>query len=75
MTLGGILDAQADNLPDNTFFLWEGRAYSYRQANERVDALVRHLYAIGVRPGATVGILMDNQPDYLTSTVALNRLG
>jgi len=75
MTLGGIVDAQAENLPDNTFFLWEGRAYSYRQANERVDALVKHLFALGVRPGMTVGILMDNQPDYLTSTVALNRLG
>ena len=75
MTVGGILDAQADHLPDNTFFLWEGRAYSYRQANERVDALVKHLFAIGVRPGMTVGILMDNQPDYLTATVALNRLG
>ena len=75
MTLGGILDAQAGHLPDHTFFLWEGRAYSYRQANERVDALVAHLYAIGIRPGMTVGILMDNQPDYLTSTVALNRLG
>ena len=75
MTVGGILDAQADHLPDHTFFLWEGRAYSYRQANERVDALVKHLFAIGVRPGMTVGILMDNQPDYLTATVALNRLG
>ena len=27
------------------------KGLSYRQANERVDALVKHLFAIGVRPG------------------------
>ena len=72
MTVGGILDAQADLL--GQYLLSMGRkAYSYRQANERVDACEASIR--NVWPGMTVGILMDSQPDYLTATVALNRLG
>ena len=75
MSMAATLAAQAKAIPDRTFFLWEGRAYSYAAADRRVTQIAAALYASGVRTGQTVGLLMDNHPDCLTALVALSRLG
>ena len=66
-------DAKA--IPERTFFLWEGRAYSYAEADRRVTRIAVALYRCGVRSGQSVGLLMDNHPDCLTALAALSRLG
>lgn len=75
MSMAATLTAQARAIPDRTFFLWEGRAYSYAEADRRVSQIAAALYACGVRSGQTVGLLMDNHPDCLTALAALSRLG
>jgi putative long chain acyl-CoA synthase len=75
VSFGRELSEQARSIPDRTFFLWKGRAFTYADAERRVDAVVRGLVACGVRPGDHVGVLMDGRPSYLSMTTALNRLG
>jgi putative long chain acyl-CoA synthase len=72
---GRELHEQARAIPDRTFFLWKGRAFSYADASQRVDHVVRGLLACGVAPGDRVGVLMEGRPSYLSMTTALNRLG
>ena len=72
---GLALAEQAAKNPDNTFFLWKGRAFSYADADRRVDAIVRGLIECDVRPGQRVGVLMNPRPTYLSIVTALNRLG
>lgn len=66
---------RARELPDETFFLWRGRAFSYREADQRVDRVVRGLCDRGLGPGARVGVLMDGRPSMLSVCTALSRLG
>ena len=61
--------------PDGTFFLYEGRAFPYSQANRRVDAVVRGLLSIGVRQGEHVGIYMNSRPSALAFAAAVSRVG
>lgn len=75
MSIGATLTQQAQSIPDKTFFLWEGRAYSYADADRRVSAIAGALYACGIRSGQTVGLLMDNHPDCLTALAACSRIG
>lgn len=75
LSLGLALSEQATSNPDGTFFLWEGRAFSYADADRRVDNVVRGLIRCGVRRGETVGVLMGPRPSYLSVTAALSRLG
>lgn len=75
MSIGATLAQQAQTIPDRTFLLWEGRAYSYADADRRVSAMAGALYACGIRSGHTVGLLMDNHPDCLTALVACSRIG
>ena len=75
VSLGLALSEQAASNPDGTFFLWEGRAFSYAQANRRVDNVVRGLIHCGIRRGEPVAVLMGPRPSYLSVTAALSRLG
>lgn len=73
--IGLVLAEQAARAPNDTFFLFEGRAYSYAQADRRVDAVARGLVSLGVRQGEPVGILMATRPSALAAAAALSRLG
>lgn len=75
VSLGLTLSEQATQNPEGTFFLWEGRAFSYAQADQRVDNIVRGLVRCGVRRGERVAVLMGPRPTYLSVTAALSRLG
>jgi putative long chain acyl-CoA synthase len=75
VSLGLALSEQAASRPDGTFFLWEGRAFSYAEADRRVDNVVRGLIRCGVRRGEPVAVLMGPRPSYLSVTAALSRLG
>ncbi len=75
ISIGLTLAQQARSIPDRTFFLWQGRAFSYADADRRVDAVVRGLICCGVRPGRRVGVLMKGRPSYLTLAAALSRIG
>ena len=75
VSLGLALSEQANANPEGTFFLWEGRALSYAQANRRVDNVVRGLIRCGVRRGEPVAVLMGPRPSYLSMATALSRLG
>ena len=75
VSLGLALSEQAASHPDGTFFLWEGRAFSYAQADRRVDNVVRGLIRCGIGRGEPVALLMEPRPSYLSVTAALSRLG
>ncbi|MFW2388084.1 MAG: AMP-binding protein, partial [Polyangiales bacterium] len=75
VSLGLALAEQAASNPEGTFFLWEGRAFSYAQSDRRVDNVVRGLIDCGVRRGDAVAVLMGPRPSYLSVTAALSRLG
>ena len=75
VSIGELVDEQAHRGPDEIFFLYQDRGFTRGQVKQRIDAIVRGLIALGVRPGDHVGVLMDTRPTALAITVALNRLG
>ena len=75
VSCGRSLADQAQSIGDRTFFLWRGRAFTYAEANRRVDAVVRGLISAGIRPGQKVGVMMKSRPSHLTIVTAINRLG
>jgi len=72
---GLLVQERARKAPDEILFLFEDRAYSAAQINERINNVVRGLISIGVRQGEHVGVLMSTRPSALALMVALSRLG
>jgi putative long chain acyl-CoA synthase len=75
ISLGLLVQERLRRDPEDIFFLFEDRAHSSRDINQRIDNVVRGLISIGVRQGEHVGVLMGVRPSALALTVALNRLG
>ena len=75
ISLGRALAHQAAEIPERTFFLFRGRAFTYAEANRRVDAVTRGLILCGVRPGQRIGVLMHARPSHLSVVAALSRIG
>jgi putative long chain acyl-CoA synthase len=75
ISLGLLVEERMHRAPDAPLFLFEDRAHSARDVNERIDNVVRGLISIGVRQGEHVGVLMGTRPSALALIAALSRLG
>ena len=75
ISIGSLVEERRSRAPADTFFLFEDRAYSAREINERIDNVVRGLISIGVRQGEHVGVMMGTRPSSLAIVVAISRLG
>jgi putative long chain acyl-CoA synthase len=75
ISLGSLVQERRRRAPDEVLFLFEGRAYTAAEVNERIDNVVRGLISIGVRQGEHVGVLMSSRPSALALVAALSRLG
>ncbi|WP_372931867.1 AMP-binding protein [Mariniphaga sediminis] len=76
-TLGEILEKWAFETPEKEFIVYPDRnlRFTYKQFNERVDALARGLLYTGVKPGDKVGIWAKNVPDWTTVMFATAKIG
>ncbi|MGI8712821.1 MAG: AMP-binding protein [Solirubrobacteraceae bacterium] len=75
ISLGLLVQERMRRTPEELLFLFEDRAHTARDVNERIDNVVRGLISIGVRQGEHVGVLMGSRPSALALVTALNRLG
>jgi putative long chain acyl-CoA synthase len=75
VSLGLLVEERRRRAPDDVFFMFEDRAYTARDFNERIDNVVRGLIGIGVRQGEHVGVLMDARPSALAVAIAISRIG
>jgi putative long chain acyl-CoA synthase len=75
ISLGLLVEERRRRDSSETFFLFEDRAYSAADINQRIDNVVRGLIAIGVRRGEPVGVLMSARPTALALVAAISRIG
>ncbi|MQM25461.1 non-ribosomal peptide synthetase [Glycomyces albidus] len=61
--------------PDRPAVLRDGEELTYRDLDERSDALARTLMRRGVRPGDRVALLADKSPHMVVATVAILKCG
>lgn len=73
--LSAVLTDAAARQPQSVFLRTAEGELTYRQADERAGRLAAGVRALGVGPGTTVALLMDNGLDQVLLWFALNRLG
>ncbi|MFI6868606.1 long-chain-acyl-CoA synthetase [Nocardia sp. NPDC050406] len=74
-SIGLFFQRGARKHPDRVFLKFEGRAYTWAQANAEVNRYAHTLAARGVRRGDVVGVLMTNRPETLFTALATVKLG
>jgi crotonobetaine/carnitine-CoA ligase len=73
--LGRCLRRQAEMRPDADFILWDDERHSFGRVNELANAAARGFERAGVAAGDTVSFLMGTCPEWIWTTLGLNKLG
>ncbi len=73
--LGRALRRQAEQIPDALFLRWNEERWSFGRVNELANASARAFRELGVRRGDTVAYLLETCPDWIWTTLGLNKLG
>ncbi|GAB2506472.1 long-chain-acyl-CoA synthetase FadD6 [Nocardia heshunensis] len=74
-SIGLFFQRGAAKHPDRPFLRFEGRQYTWGEANAEVNRYANVLAAHGVKRGDVVGILMSNRPEALLTVLATVKLG
>ena len=75
MNLGRILSQTARHHPDHLALRWGSRDLTYREFDERVNALGGALSNLGLQRGDRLGFIMWNRPELLEVLLAAFKLG
>ena len=65
----------AGSFPDRPSVIYNDRVYSFRDMAGRINSLASGLYALGLRPGQTLGMLLYNSADFFTVFYAAHKIG
>jgi fatty-acyl-CoA synthase len=75
MPLGDILERSAKLCPDKVALIQDDQRITYRELNDRVDALAASLQALGLNKGDRVAIDLVNCPEQIVAYFAVCKLG
>jgi long-chain acyl-CoA synthetase len=73
--LPDILEMNAQRFPNNSALNFEGYSVTYKKLNSMVDRFSAHLYALGVRKGDAVAILLPNLISCVVCYYAIIKIG
>jgi len=73
--LPDLFFSRAKSSPDSIAAVFEGRALTYRDMADKVEAMARGLVAAGVKPGQFVGLWMTRSLDLQMALLAILRAG
>jgi acyl-CoA synthetase (AMP-forming)/AMP-acid ligase II len=74
-TLGDIPRIAAINYPDRIAVVFEGRRWTYREFNSRINCFANALVGQGCKKGDRITIMADNCAKYLEAYLAAAKLG
>ncbi|MEN6342883.1 MAG: AMP-binding protein [Methanospirillum sp.] len=76
-TIGEMFDEIASRYPDTeaVISVHQGIRWTYRELQERAEALARGLMALGVEKGSRVGLWMMNHAEWIVTQVATAKMG
>jgi amino acid adenylation domain-containing protein len=74
-TLAELFEEQAERTPDRPAAVADGVTVTYRELNQRADALATRLTAAGAGPETSVGVLLPRSADLLVALIAALKTG
>ncbi len=69
------IETQASNTPDRTALICGTEQLSYRELDQRADALAARLRARGVGEGSIIGLCLERTPNLVVALLAIHKAG
>lgn len=75
INFSAIIRNHSENQPDREAIAYQGKRFTYREFNNRIDLLAKSLNDIGLSRADRVALLLYNCPEFLEICLAANRAG
>lgn len=75
MTIGKLVENQAEKFGDRVFLYWEDMTITYSQLNELTNKVANLLYDLGIRKGDKVSVFLPNMPEFVFFYLGIPKLG
>lgn len=75
VTIGDVFQEFVSKTPEKPCLVLEGRVWTFREVNEFSNRLANAFHAHGYKKGDTVGLLLENRPEYVAIWLGLSKLG
>jgi citronellyl-CoA synthetase len=75
MSMGSVLEHNAEVYGDRTAILYENVRYTHREFNESINRYAHYFLSQGVHKGDEVIVFVDNRPELLMMIGAMSKLG
>jgi amino acid adenylation domain-containing protein len=73
--VAGLIEAQAERIPDTVAVRIDEKAITYRDLNVRANRLAHFLRSVGVAPESIVGICLEPSIEVVVATLAVLKAG
>ncbi|MHA2393067.1 MAG: long-chain-acyl-CoA synthetase [Promethearchaeota archaeon] len=71
---GILIEQHAEDIPDNPALFYEDNSWSWNTFNQESNKIANYFLKKGCKPLDTVGVMMENSPQFLFITTALNKI-
>ncbi len=75
MTIGELVEKQAQQYSDKIFLYWQDETVTYTQLNALTNKVANMLHSLGIRKGDVVSVLLPNMPEYVYLYLGIPKLG
>jgi len=69
------VEQTAEKYPDRTAIVFEGSRISWRELNAQANRYAASFHKLGLRRGDSVSLMMENRIAFISTIIALNKLG
>lgn len=75
VTIGDVFQEFVSKTPEKACFVYEDRVWTFREINEFSNRIANAFHAHGYKKGDTVGLLLENRPEFVAMWLGLSKLG
>lgn len=75
VTIGDVFQEFVSKTPEKPCLVYEDQSWSFREVNEFSNRIANLFHEHGYKRGDTVGLLLENRPEYVAIWLGLSKLG
>ena len=73
-SIGMRIEYWAKKTPNKIGLLFEDKSWPWKSINEEANKIANYFFSLGLKPGETVGIMIENSPEFLFTTGGISKL-
>jgi len=73
-SVGIYVEQLAKAYPNKIALFFDDKSWTWKKFNEEANVLANFFLKLGLKPGDTIAVMMENSPDYFFVTTGINKI-